>query len=61
MFDMFRKYTWAAALKDKKSITVTDAFQKFSDVSVVYQTKYGSTNVVNFNIEQRKHGYKKII
>ena len=28
VIDIFSKYVWAIPLKDKKSITITDAFQK---------------------------------
>ena len=31
--DIFSKYTWIIPLKDKKSITITNAFQKISDES----------------------------
>ena len=31
--DIFSKYTWVVPLKDKKGITITDAFQKFLDES----------------------------
>ena len=28
VIDIFSKYTWVISLKDRKSITVTDSFQK---------------------------------
>ena len=28
VIDIFSKYTWVIALKDKKGITITNAFQK---------------------------------
>ena len=31
--DIFSKYVWAIPLKDKKVITITNAFQKISKVS----------------------------
>ena len=29
VIDIFSKYTWVIPFKDKKGITITDAFQKF--------------------------------
>ena len=31
--DIFSKYSWVITLKDKKVITITNAFQKISDES----------------------------
>ena len=33
VIDIFSKYAWVVPLKDKKSITITNAFQKFLDES----------------------------
>ena len=33
VIDIFSKYAWVVPLKDKKSITITDAFQKILDDS----------------------------
>ena len=33
LIDIFSKYTWIIPLKDKKSITITSAFQKILDES----------------------------
>ena len=32
--DIYSKYAWVVPLKDKKSITISNAFQKFLDKSV---------------------------
>ena len=32
--DVFSKYAWVVPLKDKKGITITNAFQKFLDDSI---------------------------
>ena len=31
--DIFAKYAWVVSLKDKKGVTITNAFQKFLDIS----------------------------
>ena len=41
VIDIFSKYAWVVPLKDKKGVTITDAFQKILDVSNKNQTKYG--------------------
>ena len=33
VIDIFSKYTWVVSLKDKKGITITNAFQKILDES----------------------------
>ena len=33
IFDIYIKYTWVIPLKDKKGITITNAFQKILDES----------------------------
>ena len=33
VIDIFSKYTWVVPLKDKKGITITNAFQKILDES----------------------------
>ena len=33
VIDIYRKYAWVMHLKDKKYITITNAFQKFLDES----------------------------
>ena len=50
--DIYSKYAWAAPLKDKKGITITNAFQKVLDESNANQKKYGLIKTVNFIIDQ---------
>ena len=38
--DIYSQYDWVIPLKDKKNITITNAFQKI---------KYGLIKIVNFN------------
>ena len=38
--DIYSQYDWVIPLKDKKNITITNAFQKI---------KYGLINIVNYN------------
>ena len=33
VIDIYSKYAWVAPLKDKKGITITNAFQKYLDYS----------------------------
>ena len=33
VFDIFSKYAWVVSFNDKRSITITDAFQKILDDS----------------------------
>ena len=37
--DVFSKYAWVVPLKDKKGITITNAFQNFLDDSIRCQKK----------------------
>ena len=50
--DIYSKYAWAIPLKDKKRITITNAFQKVLDESNTNQKKYGLIKTVNFIIDQ---------
>ena len=47
--DLFSKYSWVAPLKDKKGVSIVNAFQKILDSSE-NQIKYGLIKVVNFTI-----------
>ena len=47
--DLFNTYAWAVPLKDKRGISIVNAFQKMSKKGV-NQIKYGFTRVVNFTI-----------
>ena len=57
----YRKYTWVVLLKDKKCITITNAFQKFLKESnntplSPPKKKYGLIKAVNFVIAEGNHG-----
>ena len=57
--DLFSKYSWVAPLKDKKGVSIVNAFQKILDSSE-NQIKYGLIKVVNFTIICLKSFWKKI-
>ena len=40
VIDVYSKYAWVIPLKDKKGITVTNAFQKILEESIANQIKY---------------------
>ena len=42
--DIYSQYDWVIPLKDKKNITITNAFQKI---------KYGLIKIVNYNISMK--------
>ena len=46
--DIFSKYAWVAPLKDKKGISIVNAFQKILDNANLI--KYGLIKEVNFTI-----------
>ena len=50
--DIFSKYTWIIPLKDKKGITITNAFQKKLKESNGKANKYGQIKAVDFTIDQ---------
>ena len=52
VIDIYSKYGWATPLKDKKGITITDAFQNIFKKSNKNQTNYGFIKAVNFVIAQ---------
>ena len=52
VIDIFSKYEWLISLKDKKGITITNAFQKSDMNLIANQTKYGEIKAVNFTINQ---------
>ena len=41
VIDIFSNYAWVILLKDKKGITITNAFQKILKNLIENQTKYG--------------------
>ena len=47
--DLFSKYAWVVRLKDKKGISIVNAFQKTISEGK-NQIKYGLIEVVNFTI-----------
>ena len=48
--DIFSKYAWFILLKDKKGVSIVNAFQKVLDKSARNQIKYGLRKEVNFTI-----------
>ena len=56
VIDFFRKYVWVAFLKDRKGVTITNAFQKILMNQDANQTKYGKTEAANFTIDQWNYG-----
>ena len=46
--DLFSKYAFVVPLKDKKSVTITNAFQSAMDKLKKSQIKYGLIKAVNF-------------
>ena len=55
VIDIFSKYAWVIPLKDKKSVSIVNAFQK-TMVQKESLIKYGSTKEVNFTIILLKNG-----
>ena len=57
VIDIFSKYAWVAPLKDKKGISIVNAFQKILDKSMeLHLVKYGLIKEVNFTIVLLKNG-----
>ena len=52
VIDIYSKYAWVVPLKDKKGVTIVNAFQKILDDSKGKPKKYGKIKVVNFTIDQ---------
>ena len=48
--DVFSKYAWVVPLKDKKGVTITNAFQKIFKKSNKKPKTYGLTKQANFTI-----------
>ena len=55
VIDIFSKYALVILLKDKKGITITNAFQKILD-EYNRKVKYGQIEAMNFTIDQLNHG-----
>ena len=47
VIDIYSKYTWVISFKDKRGITITNAFQKIAS-----QINYELINTINFKIDQ---------
>ena len=54
IIDIFSKYAWVVPLKDKKGISIVNAFQKMLDNANLI--KYGLIKEVNFTIILLKNG-----
>ena len=52
LIDIFRKYAWVVPLKDKKGITITNAFQKMLDESSCKSNRIWAGREMNFTIDQ---------
>ena len=50
--DIFSKYACVIRLKDKKDITITNAFENFLKESNYKPKKYGFIKAANFVIDQ---------
>ena len=56
VIDIFSEYAWVAPLKDKKGVSIVNAFQKILDDSNKNQRKYALTKELNFTIILLKNG-----
>ena len=56
IIDIYSKYVWVIPLKDKKGITITNAFQKIWRKSNNKQTKYGLIKTLSFITAQWNRG-----
>ena len=54
VINIFSKYAWVVPLKDKKGISIVNAFQKMLDNANLI--KYGLIKEVNFTIILLKNG-----
>ena len=52
VIDLFSKYAWVVPLKDKKGVTIVNAFQSILNDSKKSQIKYEYIKAVNFTIDQ---------
>ena len=50
VIDIFSKYAWVVPLKDKKGVSIVDAFRKILDDSNRKPNKYGLKKEANFTI-----------
>ena len=56
IIDIYSKYVWVIPLKDKKGITITNAFQKILRKSNKNQKKYGLIKALSFITAQWNRG-----
>ena len=56
VIDIFSKYAWVIPLKDKKGVTITNAFQKILDKSRRKPNKIWVDKEANFTIILLKNG-----
>ena len=61
VIDIFSKYAWIIPLKDKKSISIINAFQKILEEYNRNLIKYGKTKEGNFTTIPLKNGYNIMI
>ena len=52
VIDISSKYAWVIPLKDKKGITITNAFQNILKNLIENETKYRLITAANFIIDQ---------
>ena len=58
VIDLFSKYAWVLPLKDKKGITIANAFQNILNDSKRKLNKIWVDKGSEFTINQWNHGYK---
>ena len=56
IIDICSNYAWLVPLKDKKGITITNAFQNVLDESNRKRNKYGCINGADFTITRWNYG-----
>ena len=56
VIDVLSKYAWVVPLKDKKGVSIVNAFQKILDDSNRNQTKYVLIKKANFTVIILKNG-----
>ena len=61
VIDLFSKYVFVVPLKDKKGISIVNAFHSILNKSKRNQIKYESTKVLNFTMLLLKNGCKIMI
>ena len=59
--DICSKYTWVVPLKDKKGVSIVNAFEKFLDDSKRKPNKIWVDKEVSFTTILLKNGYKATI